>query len=192
MKRKLRKLCKILFNTLLPGRRGAVCYYNQLSLRWYFTPYGQERLGDVGCGPVVCAMAASTLLDRPITPAEAARWAFEEGFYEYHHGSLHSLIPAFCAHHGLACRDLGSSMDLLAEKLEDRRSCGILLCRQGIFSGGRHFVLVTREEGRFRVYNSANVLTLYRRFTPEQLEDALAKENIYIGPIWWISQENTP
>ena len=52
MKRKLRKLCKILLNTLIPGRNGAVCYYNQLSLRWYFTPYGKERLGDVGCGPV--------------------------------------------------------------------------------------------------------------------------------------------
>ena len=189
MKRKLRKLCKILLNTLIPGRRGAVCYYNQLSLRWYFTPYGQERLGDAGCGPVVCAMVASTLLDRRVTPAEAARWAVEEGYYEYHHGSLHSLIPQFFAYYGLTCRDLGSDMDRLAQKLEDPHACGILLCRQGVFSGGRHFVPVVKEKGGYRVYNSANVLTLYRRFTLEQLKDALAKENIYIGPVWWVSRE---
>lgn len=185
---KLRKLNRILLNTILPYRSRRVRYYNQMSARWYFCRYGQERLGDVGCGPVVCAITASTLLNKRITPVQAAHWAQERGYYERWHGSLHSLIPDWSREMGLRCEDLGDDLTLLRERLRTGDSLGILLCRQGTFSGGRHFVTVGLENQGFKVYNSADVRTCYKVYREEQLRDALAKERIWIGPVWWVTK----
>lgn len=185
----LKTILKIALNTVCPYQKRGVVYYNQYSLRYFLKPYGREYLGIVGCGPCVCAIAASSLLHEKIKPDQTAKWAFENGYYEYQHGSLHSLIPDFCQMKGLTCTDLGNRLDDLTALLKEKEALGILLCRAKTFAGGRHFVVVGLEGTSFRVYNSCNVFDCYKKFDTETLQNALASDNIYIGPVWCISKE---
>ena len=187
--RKIKRMFQIGINTLIPYRDSKVIYYSQYSLKYFFKPYGKEWLGITGCGPVSCAIVASSLLKERICPDEVARWSYENGFYEYRHGSMHSLIPEYFQKMRLKCMDLGADVGLLREHLGRGSSFGILLCKAGVFSAGRHFVAVSMEEGYFKVYNSANVLDCYRRFDESEICNALVSEKIYIGPIWCISEE---
>ena len=45
------------------------------------------------------------------------------------------------------------------------------------------------KDGKFKIYNSCGVLDCYKTFSVDQIKDALAVENVSIGPIWWISKE---
>jgi len=187
--RKLKRGFKIVLNTFLIYKNPEINYYNQYSLRYFFKPYGQEKLGTTGCGPFACAIVASSLLKEKVSPEETAKWACENGFYEYRHGTYHSMIPAFCQRTGLKCEDLGYQTDELEKRLDNQDTLAILLCKEKTFSSGRHFVVVGKSGGWFKVYNSGNVLDCYRKFDKKKIEAALAVENVYIGPIWCISKE---
>ena len=160
-----------------------------LSLRYYFQKYGEEKIGPTGCGPFSCAIVASTLLEKEICPVSVAKWSVEYGFYEYQHGSYHSLIPKYLTYLGLKCEDLGNSVEKLENLLEQKNSMGIILCRKGVFSKGNHFVAVGKKGNYFKVYNSSNVFDCYKKYDKHYLENALLSERIYIGPIWYISRE---
>lgn len=189
MSGKLKKGLKIFMNTIIPYWNSQIKYYNQYSLKYFFKPYGQEKIGTTGCGPFACAIVSSSLLGQQISPTEVAKWSFENGFYEYRHGSFHSLIPTYMQKVGLKCEDLGYKIDELEKRLERPNTLAILLCRQKVFSAGRHFVAVGKQGPWFKVYNSSNVLDCYKKFKQQKINDALAVENVYIGPIWCISKE---
>ena len=186
---KIRKAFKIIINTMIGYRSPEITYYSQYSLKYFYKPYGQETIGTVGCGPFACAIVCSSLLQRSISPIEIAKWAYENGFYEYRHGSYHSLIPTYTQKMGLKCEDLGDRMDELDRKLNQQNTLAILLCKQKTFATGRHFIVVGKKGSKMKVYNSGNVLDCYRSFDQQKLKESLAEENIYIGPIWCISKE---
>lgn len=145
-------------------------------------------MGVTACGPFACAIVSSSLLKKEIRPDQVAKWSYENGFYEYGHGSFHSLIPTYFQNAGLQCDDLGYRIDELQERLEKEDAMGILLCREKTFAEGRHFVVVGLQKGKFKVYNSSNVFDCYKKFEKEEIQDALAVKNVYIGPIWCISK----
>lgn len=188
---RIRHMGTLLLNTLIVYRSRTIRFYSQLSLQYYFRSYGSSTLGASGCAPCSCATAASSLLKKKIDPVTAARWAADNGFYEPGHGTFHAMIPAFCAHWGLACTDLGYDLDRLRLLLEKGDSMAILLCRKGTFARGNHFVAASVRGNRFKVYNSCNVLDCYRSFSAEQILDALKRENVYIGPIWCVSLKDS-
>lgn len=186
---KIRRLRDITVNTLVIYWNSRIRYYNQFSLSYYFKFYGKESLGATGCGPFACAIVTSTLLNRKIDPVEVAKWSYDNGFYENGHGSFHSLIPTYCKMQGLHCEDLGNRVDELERHLQNDGGLGIVLCKRGSFSRGDHFVVVGMEKENFKVYNSANVLDCYRKFDIKVIHNALKTENIFIGPIWYISKD---
>lgn len=185
--KKLKKAAQIGVNTVIVYKSRNVRYYNQYSLKYFFKKYGEEKMGPTACGPFACAMVASSLLKRKVTPVDVAEWSCQNGFYEYRHGSLHALIPSYCQKMGLECTDVGDDVDRMETLLRKGDTLAILLCRQGAFSAGRHFVVAGICKDGFKVYNSGNVLDCYRRFDKEKLKRSLAEENIYIGPIWCVS-----
>lgn len=189
---KIKLLIQIAVNTVIIYKSPRIKYYNQRSLRYFFEFYGKERMAVTACAPFACAMVASTLLKRRIAPEEVAKWSYENGFYEYGHGSLHSLSTSYCQMMGLKCEDVGKSVIELKEHLKKEHGLAIVLCRAGTFARGRHFIVVGEQNGKFKVYNSSNVLDCYKRFDEEEIQSALAVKNVYIGPIWHISKEKIP
>ena len=187
VRRKIQSLWKCVWNTAIPFWSGEVMYYNQCSLPFARVRYGQEWIRDVGCGPFSCAIAVSTLLHKKVCPQEIARWAVDHGYYEFCHGSLHSLIPDVMKQYGLCCEDLGSDTQAMMERLS-YGGLAIVLCKAGSFSGGGHFITVGKDHttGMLRVYNSSNVLDCYRKFTEKQIREALPNPVKWIGPIWYI------
>lgn len=179
---------EIATNTIFTYKNTQITYYNQRSLQYYFKPYGGGKMGTSACGPFACAIVASSLLKETIRPDEVARWSYENGFYESGHGTFHSLISAYCQSVGLQCDDLGYRVDELKERLEKKNTLAILLCKEKTFARGRHFVAVGMRNGKFKVYNSSNVFDCYKSFEEKEILDALAIENVYIGPIWCVSR----
>lgn len=180
---------KMMVNTLVIYRSRNVCYFNQYSLINFFRRYGEDRMAATACGPFVCAMVVSTLGEKKVTPMEVAAWSCDHGYYEHRHGSMHSLIPDYCTYMGLNCTDLGNSTEKMVARLEKTGGLAIVLCKKGRFSSGRHFIVAGKQGKWLKVYNSGNVLDCYRKFTENDIKEALAQDRIYIGPIWCISKE---
>lgn len=187
IKARVRRGLQILWNTL-PYWSKNVYYYNQRSLRYFFYRYDSSFVGLSACGPFACAMVAATLKKEKIDPITVVKWAEKNQYYMPGYGSLHSLVPDYFQTEGLVCEDLGFSIEALQKRLMDGNTLGILLCKKGTFSAGGHFIVVGAAGDRFKVYNSSNVFDCYRTFDGAQLEDALARDHVYIGPIWCISK----
>ena len=185
------RIAQLTVNTLVPYKSADVQYYSQYNLKYFFKPYGKEHAGVSACGPFTCAMAASSLLKKKIDPVETMKWSVDHGYYAYKKGSYHTLIPRYAEAMGFTCVDLGHDVDELKNRLESRTSLAILLCKEKIFASGRHFVVAGIEDGYFKIYNSCGVLDCYKKFTVQQIKDALAVENVSIGPIWWITKEES-
>ena len=185
------RIAQLIVNTLVPYKSADVQYYSQYNLKYFFKPYGQEHAGVSACGPFTCAMVASSLLKKKIDPVETMKWSVDHGYYAYKKGSYHTLIPRYSEAMGFICVDLGHDVDELKNRLESRTSLAILLCKEKIFASGRHFVVAGIEDGYFKIYNSCGVLDCYKKFTVQQIKDALAVENVSIGPIWWIAKEES-
>lgn len=188
---RVKKLCTIVLNTVIIYKSRDVVYYNKYSAKYFFRRYGQEYLGNVGCGPFCCAIVISTLLLERHDPVEMAAWSVKNGCYEYQHGTYHSMIPRVCQEMGLNCKDMGRDVDAMREQLQAGNAMAIVLCKKGRFARGGHFIPVGIKDGRLKVYNSAKVLDCYRTFEPEVIRESLAEKNVYIGPIWCVSIEGT-
>ena len=183
------RMKQITVNTLIPYKSKDVTFYSQYDLRYFFKSYGQEPAGVSACGPFTCAMVASTLLKKRIDPTETMQWSVDHGYYAYQCGSYHTLIPRYAQAMGFECEDLGHDVDTLKQRLESKESLAILLCKERVFAVSRHFVVAGIKDGYFKVYNSCGVLDCYKKFSSQQIKDALAVENVSIGPIWWISKK---
>lgn len=189
IKKLFQRIYQLTINTLVSYKSSNVQYYSQYSLKYFFKPYGQEYAGASACGPFTCAMVASSLLKQKIDPVETMKWSVDHGYYAYKKGSYHTLIPRYAESMGFTCVDLGHDVLGLKNRLKSKESLAILLCKEKIFASGRHFVVAGIEGDYFKIYNSCGVLDCYKKFSKQQIQDALAVENVSIGPIWWISKE---
>ena len=189
IKKLFQRIGQLTVNTLIPYKNKDVQFYSQYDLRYFFKPYGQEHAGVSACGPFTCAMVASSLLKKKIDPTETMQWSVDHGYYAYKKGSYHTLIPRYAESMGFRCVDLGHDVEELKKRLESKESLAILLCKEKIFASGRHFVVAGIKDGSFKIYNSCGVLDCYKKFSVQQIKDALAVENVSIGPIWWITKD---
>ena len=180
---------EMIVNTLIPYRSRQIRFYNQRAYKYLSMPYGTKLMSRSGCGPFACAIAASSLLGRMITPEYAAHWALKNNLLD-ETGTSREMISAFSKHVGLSCEDMAFDLEKMEHYIRSHHALAILLCRSGSFARGNHYVVVGVKGKHLKVYNSANVLDCYKRFTLSDLEAALVSRDIGIGPVWYLTTDS--
>lgn len=118
-------------------------YYNQKDEIWRDLPYGEDDIGNYGCGPTVCAMLLSTLTGKTVTPADAADWAVKNGCYIPGGGSYHTLVPSACHAFGLSATEYSvSEQSELLAALQNGALVSVIM-GPGHFTSTGHFILLT-------------------------------------------------
>lgn len=62
------------------GKEIDLPYFSQNDPRWKSTPYGNETMGEAGCGPDAMAMVVGGLQDRTMNPVKMANYAKQKGY----------------------------------------------------------------------------------------------------------------
>ena len=127
---------------ILSGGAQDIIYYNQTDEAWADKAYGSDHIGRYGCGPVVMAMAVSSLTDTIINPEEMALWAKEAGYWARGSGSYLAIVEGTAEKFGLS---VDSCPDASAARLQQEMASGklaVALMRQGHFTRGGHFILL--------------------------------------------------
>ncbi len=138
---------------VLSGGANNVIYYNQTDAAWAEKLYGSDQIGRYGCGPVVMAMAVSSLTDQNINPEEMALWAKKHGYWAKKSGSYLSIVEGAAGEFGLSAESCQSAdISRLQQELASGK-LAVALMRKGHFTNGGHFVLLcgTSLDGRILV-----------------------------------------
>ncbi|MBO5564666.1 MAG: C39 family peptidase [Lachnospiraceae bacterium] len=120
-----------------------VPYFYQWDERWAFTPYGSSVIGITGCGPTCLSMVMVALTgDTSYSPRTIAKYAEENGYYEYGDGTRWSLMQAYAFANGLSCKQFDVTKDNIRSELEKGH---YLICSvgPGYFTSGGHFIVIT-------------------------------------------------
>lgn len=133
-------------------RAGILTYFSQGDPRWaHYQCAGQDPMEKYGCGPTVLAMLVSSFTEQELTPAMAAEWAADHGYYVAGEGSRHQLIPEGTAAFGMSSRGIEEPTK---EQVIDSLNSGKLLVAlvgPGHFTQKGHFLIITS------VYDSSHV-----------------------------------
>ena len=78
----------------LEGGKEPFVFFQQDSPEWNNLPYGTDKIGSHGCGPVNMAMVISTITGKVIYPDAAAKWSVDNGYWAKKVGTAHALMTA--------------------------------------------------------------------------------------------------
>lgn len=141
--------------------------------RWGYQTYGDGLLGYTGCGPTCLSMVAIYMTgDTSLTPDVVAQYAQDNGFYEEGSGSSWTLMWDGAAHYGLTAVGASMTESGLLKALE--YSPVICSVREGDFTNGGHFIVITgSENGAFTVNDPNSVENSRRSWSFSELSPQL-------------------
>lgn len=137
------------------GGRGGnnIPYFSQNDPRWKDMPYGDETMGEAGCGPNAFAMVASGLgasKGGSVTPVEMAQYAEQKGFRDQT-GTNWNFMDSASKDYGLkAEKQFRPSKSFIDNQLSQGKP--IILSGQGgagtPFTSQGHYVVLTDRDNR--------------------------------------------
>ncbi len=168
-------------------------YYNQKSDEWKDCAYGENDVGNYGCGPTACAILLSTLLGEEITPAEMADWAVENGCYIQDGGSYHMIIPLACRSYGLSVTGYSSDeTDQVLKALKEGALVGVIM-GPGHFTQSGHFIVLygITEDGKLMLADPASESNTNTLWDPETVFSEAKSYAQSGGPFWVVTNPET-
>lgn len=138
--------------------QSSVPLFMQWDKRWGYTPYGDDMIGNAGCGPTCLSMVATYLLQDPtLDPKTMAYFSTVNGFCSPGDGSYWSLIYTGGAMLGLDVYEISSDEQSIIDSLK-ANSPIICLVGPGDFTYGGHFIVIADYvDGKFKI-NDPNSL----------------------------------
>lgn len=126
--------------------------------RWGYKDYGDGLLGYTGCGPTCLSMVSMYLnQDASITPDVVAKYSDENGYYSYGSGSKWTLMTQAARHFNLDYHEVTVTEWRLKNELDEGRPV-ICSVREGDFTRGGHFIILTAHDGSDFTVNDPNSL----------------------------------
>lgn len=183
----------------LTGGARSIIYYNQTDPAWSEEPYGSDRIGGYGCGPVAMAMAVSSMTENQMDPAQMAQWCADQGYWAKKHGSYLSIVSGTAEAFGLTCTSIPPEQADPAELLQ-RLATGqvaVALMGPGHFTNGGHFILLRGAslDGQILVADPASPERSLTLWDLELILDELSPSRHDGAPLWFLSPSasgNTP
>lgn len=150
---------------------GTVPTFIQWDDRWGYIEYGDNVIGDSGCGPTCLAMAAVALTGRSqYTPIMVSQYAEDNGYYVDGVGTAWSLMESGVRNLGLESEKITISKESLRLALNEDKLV-ILSMGPGIFTTSGHFILVYKYyDGEFYVKDPNSRLRSDTGYTFEEIE----------------------
>lgn len=175
----------------LTGGARSVVYYDQTDPAWAEEPYGSDRIGGYGCGPVAMAMAVSSMTEHQMDPAQMAQWCVDQGYWARKHGSYLSIVPGTAEAFGLACTSIPpeeADPDDLLQRLATGQM-GVALMGPGHFTNGGHFILLrgVTLDGRVLVADPASPERSLTLWDLELVLGELSPSRHDGAPLWMLS-----
>jgi hypothetical protein len=132
--------------------KGMVPTFIQWDDRWGYISYGDNVIGDSGCGPTCLAMAVVALTGRAqYTPIAICKFAEDNGYYVDGVGTSWDLMKGGVEKLGLNSTQISVSEESIRQALKEDKLV-ILSMGPGIFTYTGHFILVYKyEDGLFYV-----------------------------------------
>lgn len=148
---------------------GSIPTFIQWDKRWGYIRYGDNVIGDSGCGPCCLAMAATALTGRTkYTPPAICRFAEENEYYVDGVGTAWDLMLGGAQKLGLKSENIHIEEDSIKRELEEGKLV-ILSMGPGIFTKGGHFILIYKyEAGKFYVKDPNSLIRTDKGFTYEE------------------------
>lgn len=142
--------------TLLSGGKEPFVYFQQDSPQWNDLPYGKDKIGSHGCGPVNMAMVISTITGKVIYPDEAAKWSYKNGHYASGVGTAHSLMTDMAASYGVKVETIEKGNWNAVTKALKEGKYVITRVKSGIFATNNHFLTIRgiTDDGKYLIANS--------------------------------------
>ena len=173
------------------GHSMPVTIYSQGDPSWGDFLYGgRDPMASYGCGPTALAIAVTSLTDQEVTPVDAARWSYANGYFSPGRGSVHGLIPRGAESYGLRAEKLtpltpdSFRMSLSADKLL------VLLMGPGDFTDSGHFIIAYGydDSGRILIADPASAEHSSTAWAAETLISQLSNYAKDGGPVWALSK----
>lgn len=176
---------------ILTGGTVNVVYYAQGDDAWAEQPYGSDRIGRYGCGPVALAMAISSMTDETIDPVQAAQEAVAAGYWAKGQGSYLSIVTGLAKKHGLHAEAVESKT---VDSVQDALLSGKLLVAlmgPGHFTNGGHFILIRgiTLQGTLLVADPNSIDRSLQEWDPQLILDELSDSTAHGAPLWALSSE---
>ena len=149
--------------------KGSVPSFIQWDERWGYLHYGDNVIGDSGCGPCCLSMAVTALTGKTqYTPAALCQFAEDNGYYVDGVGTAWDLMLKKKKKLGLSSENIHIEEDSIKRKLEEGKLV-ILSMGPGIFTKGGHFILLYKyENGKFYVKDPNSRLRTDKGYTYEE------------------------
>lgn len=173
---------------LLDNEPVPVIYYNQTDPQYANQPFGTDKIITHGCGPTAMAMVVSTMTDRPMDPAQMAKWAYENGYWYAMKGSLHDLIPGAAKAWGLDVVGYqAADADQVRAALQQKKLV-VALMWPGHFTTSGHFIVLCGldADGKVVVADPASRSRSEVSWDFQLIVDEAAENAGAGGPFWVI------
>lgn len=154
--------------------KGTVPTFIQWDDRWGYIPYGDNVIGDSGCGPTCLAMAVVAITGRSqYTPITMCKFAEDNGYYVNGVGTAWDLMQGGVKKLGLNSEKISISSESLRLALSEEKYV-ILSMGPGIFTYSGHFILVYKyEDGKFFVKDPNSRVRSDTGFTYEEIKSQI-------------------
>ena len=154
--------------------KGTVPTFIQWDDRWGYIEYGDNVIGDSGCGPTCLAMAIVGLTGRSqYTPITLCKFAEDNGYYVDGVGTSWDLMKGGVEKLGLNSDQISISKDSIRLALKEDKLV-ILSMGPGIFTYSGHFILIYKyEDGKFYVKDPNSRIRTDTGYTYEEISDQI-------------------
>lgn len=140
----------------LEGGKEPFVFFQQDAPEWNNLPYGTDKIGSHGCGPVNMAMVISTLTGNVIYPDEAAKWSVDNGYWAKKVGTAHALMIDMAKAYGIEVKTIPQNSWTVAINALKEGKYIITRVKKGIFATNNHFLTIRgiTEDGKLLIANS--------------------------------------
>lgn len=154
--------------------KGTVPTFIQWDDRWGYIQYGDNVIGDSGCGPTCLAMAIVAITGRTqYTPITVCKFAEDNGYYVDGVGTAWDLMQGGVRKLGLNSDQISISEESIRLALKEDKLI-ILSMGPGIFTYSGHFILIYKyEDGKFFVKDPNSRVRTDTGFTYEEIKDQI-------------------
>lgn len=154
--------------------KGAIPTFIQWDDRWGYIKYGDNVIGDSGCGPTCLAMAIVAITGRAqYTPITVCKFAQDNGYYVDGVGTAWDLMLGGVKKLGLNSEQISITEESIRLALREDKLV-ILSMGPGIFTYSGHFILVYKyEDGKFFVKDPNSRIRTDKGFTYAEIKDQI-------------------
>lgn len=151
--------------------------------RWGYDSYGKDsNIALAGCGPTSLSMVLYYLTDDDtITPAKAARYSMDNGYYMEGAGTAWAFMEDYPALYGIGVKHLRKDEQAMKNEL-DQGSIIICAMREGDFTAEGHFIVIYGyDDNGFKVNDPNCVARSRKRWSYEQIQTQIKNIWVFYG-----------